>query len=228
VATAGIYQLPFDMIRDFEPVTMLPAEPNVIVVRKNFPASNLAEMIAWLRQNPDAATAGTSGVGGPSYMSALFFARETGTRIRLIPYRGAGPALGDLVAGQVDMMLTGPGIVLPHRESGAVKVFAVTAKARLDFAPDIPTTDEAGLPGFYFSAWSGLWVPKGTPREIVDRLSAAVRDTMLDPVMEHRLSVAGWEWPPADQMGPAALATFHKAEIEKWVPLVRAAGIKGE
>ena len=228
VANVAIYALPYDVLKDLDPVSLLPIEPNVIVARKGFPPNDLKDLIAWLKQNPDAATAGTSGVGGPSHMSAIFFAQQTGTRLRLVPYRGAGPALQDLVAGQTDLMLTGPSIVLPHLQSGAIKAYAVTAKTRVTATPDIPTTDEAGLPGFYFSAWTALWVPKGTPREIIAKLAGAVRDVLADPGLKPRLAALGIEIPPADMLGPEPLRAFHKAEIEKWVPIIRAAGIKGE
>jgi tripartite-type tricarboxylate transporter receptor subunit TctC len=228
VANVGIYALPYDVLKDLDPVTLLPVEPNVIVARKAFPPNNLKELIAWLKENPDAATAGTSGVGGPSHMSAIFFEQQTGTRLRLVPYRGAGPALQDLVAGQTDLMLTGPSIVLPHLQSGAIKAYAVTAKTRVTATPDIPTTDEAGLPGFYFSAWTALWVPKGTPGEIIAKLAGAVRDVLADPALRPRLAALGIEIPPPKMLGPEALRAFHKAEIEKWVPIIKAAGIKGE
>jgi tripartite-type tricarboxylate transporter receptor subunit TctC len=228
VANGAIYALAYDLRSDFEPVSLLPFEANVIIARKDFPANTLAQLIAWLKQNPDKASAGTSGIGGPSYMAAAFFQMRTGTRFALVPYRGAGPALLDLVARQLDIMSTGPAIALPHIRDGAVKVYAVTAKDRMAAAPDIPTTDEAGLPGFYFSAWAGLWVPKGTPREIIDRLNAAVRDALADPTIRQRLAVLAIETPPPEQLGPETLRAFHKAEIDKWWPIIKAAGIKGE
>jgi tripartite-type tricarboxylate transporter receptor subunit TctC len=228
VANVAIYALPYDVLRDLEPVTLLPVEPNVIVARKGFPPNTLAELIAWLKQNPDAATAGTSGVGGPSHMSAIFFQQQTGTRIRLVPYRGSGPALQDLVAGQTDLMITAPSIVLPHVTSGAIKAYAVTAKARLTVMPDIPTTDEAGLAGFYFSVWTGLWVPRGTPGEIVAKLAGAVREVLADPALKPRLAALGIEIPPPEMLGPEPLRALHKADTEKWVPIIKAAGIKGE
>jgi tripartite-type tricarboxylate transporter receptor subunit TctC len=161
-------------------------------------------------------------------MSAAFFQQRTGTRFTLVPYRGAGPALLDLVAGQLDIMLTGPAIALPHVRDGTVKVYAVTAKDRIAAAPDIPTTDEAGLPGFYFSAWSGLWVPKGTPRDVIAKLSVAVHDALADPTVRRRLAVLAIEVPPAEMLGPETLGAFHKAEIDKWWPIIKAMGIKGE
>jgi tripartite-type tricarboxylate transporter receptor subunit TctC len=228
VANGAIYALPFDLLKDLDPVSLLPDEPNVIIARKSFPADTLVELIYWLKSNPDKATAGTSGVGGPSYMSAAFFQIRTGTRFRLVPYRGAGPALLDLVAGQLDIMLTGPAIALPQLRAGAIKAYAVTAKERIAAAPEIPTTDEAGAPGFYFSAWSGLWVPHGTPPEIVAKLNGAVRAALADPSVRQRLAVLAIEVPPADRLAPETLATFQKAEIEKWWPIIKAAGIKGE
>jgi tripartite-type tricarboxylate transporter receptor subunit TctC len=228
VATGAIYTLPFDPLRDLEPVSMLPSEPNLIIARRDFPANALAELIVWLKQNPGKASAGTSGIGGPSYMAAAFFQVKTGTRFQLVPYRGAGPAMLDLVAGQLDIMLTGPAIALPHVRDGSVKVYAVTAKERMAAAPDIPTTDEAGLSGFYFSVWSGLWVPRGTPNEIIARLSLAVRDALADPTVRQRLAALAYETPPRDTLGPEPLARLHKTEIEKWWPIIKAAGIKGE
>jgi tripartite-type tricarboxylate transporter receptor subunit TctC len=228
VANGAIYTLPYDLRSDFEPVSLLPFEANVIIARKDFPANTLAEMIAWLKQNPDKASAGTSGIGGPSYMAAAFFQMRTGTRFALVPYRGAGPALLDLVAGQLDIMSTGPAIALPHVRDGSIKVYAVTAKDRMAAAPDIPTTDEAGLPGFYFSAWAGLWVPKGTPREIIGKLTIAVRDALADPAIRRRLAVLAIEVPPPEMLGPETLGVFHKAEIDKWWPIIKAMGIKGE
>jgi tripartite-type tricarboxylate transporter receptor subunit TctC len=228
VANGAIYALPFDLLRDLDPVSLLPFETDLIIARKNFPADTLTELIAWLKQNPGKASAGTSGIGGPSYMSATFFQTKTGTRFQLVPYRGSGPALLDLVAGQLDMMITGPAIALPQVRDGRVKAYAVTAKDRIAAAPDIPTTDEAGLPGFYFSVWCALWVPKGTPREIVARLSTAVRETLSDATVRQRLAALAIEIPPPDMLGPQPLAAFHKAEIERWWPIIKAANIKPE
>jgi tripartite-type tricarboxylate transporter receptor subunit TctC len=228
VANGAIYQLPYDLRTDFEPVSQIPSESNLIVARKDFPANTLSELIAWLQQNPGKASAGTSGVGGPSYMAAAFFQMRTGTRFALVPYRGAGPALLDLVAGQLDIMSTAPAIALPHIRDGSIKAYAVCDKDRIAAAPDIPTTDEAGLPGFYFSVWSGMWAPKGTPRDIIDRLNAALRDALADPTIRQRLAALAIETTPPDQLGPETLGALHKAEIDKWWPIIRAAGIKGE
>jgi tripartite-type tricarboxylate transporter receptor subunit TctC len=228
VANGAIYQLPYDLRTDFEPVSQIPSEANLIIARKDFPANTLAELIAWLKQNPGKASAGTSGLGGPSYMAATFFQMRTATRFALVPYRGAGPALLDLVAGQLDLMSTAPAIALPHIRDGSIKAYAVCASDRISAAPDIPTTDEAGLPGFYFSVWSGMWVPRGTPPDIIARLNVALRDTLADPAIRQRLAVLAIEAPPPDQLGPEMLGALHKAEIDKWWPIIRAAGIKGE
>ena len=228
VANGAIYTLPYDLRSDFDPISLLPFEANVIIARKDFPANTLGELIAWLQQHPDKASAGTSGIGGPSYMAAAFFQMRTHTRFALVPYRGAGPALLDLVAGQLDIMSTGPAIALQHIRDGTIKVYAVTAKDRLAAAPDIPTTDEAGLPGFYFSAWAGMWVPKGTPREVIAKLNVAVRDALADPTIRQRLAVLAIEVPPFEKLGPETLGAFHNAEIEKWWPIIKAMAIKGE
>jgi tripartite-type tricarboxylate transporter receptor subunit TctC len=228
VSNLAMYSLNYDVLKDLDPVTLLPDEPDLIIAKRDFPAANLRELIGWLKANPDKATAGTSGIGGPSYMSMAFFRQDTGTRFRLIPYRGSGPALLDLVAGQIDLMITGPAIALQQVRDGKIKAYAVTQRTRLASAPDIPTTDEAGLPGFYFTAWTALWVPKGTPKEIVARLNAAVRDALADPGIRQRLATLELEIPPADQMGPEPLATLHRAEVAKWVPIIKAANINAE
>jgi tripartite-type tricarboxylate transporter receptor subunit TctC len=228
VANVAIYSLPYDVLKDLAPVSLLPIQSDLILAKKDFPAKNLAELIAWLRANPDRASAGTSGIGGPSYMSSLFFQQQTGTRFQLVPYRGSGPALLDLVSGQLDLMITAPDIALPQVRDGRIKAFAVTARTRLEVAPEIPTTDEAGLPGFYFAAWTALWVPKGTPKEIIARLSNAVRVTLANPDIRRRLAVLAIEIPEPDQLGPDPLAALHKAEIEKWTPIIKAANVRPE
>jgi tripartite-type tricarboxylate transporter receptor subunit TctC len=228
LASGAIYTLPIDLLKDLDPVSLIPFEADLIIARKNFPANTLRELIAWLRANPGKASAGTSGIGGPSYMSAALFQVKSETKFQLVPYRGAGPALLDLVAGQLDLMITGPAIALPHVREGGVKVYAVTAKERIAVAPDIPTTDEAGLPGFYFSVWSGLWVPHGTPAPIVAKLAAAVREALADPGVRKRFDAMAIEIPHPDMLGPAPLAALQRAEIETWWPMIKAMNIKGE
>jgi tripartite-type tricarboxylate transporter receptor subunit TctC len=228
VANGVIYALPYDLIQDFAPVSLLPSEPLVIAVRKTMPVNSLKELIAWLKAHPNKATSGTSGVGGPSHVGGLLFAKLTDTQFQLVPYRGAGPAMQDLVAGQVDMMITGSSSALPQMRDGNIKVFAVAAKTRLALAPDVLTVDETGLPEFHVAVWHGLWAPKGTSPEIIATLNASVRQTLADPVVRKRYGDLGLELPAADQQTPEALAIFQKAEIEKWWPLIKAAGIKAE
>jgi tripartite-type tricarboxylate transporter receptor subunit TctC len=228
VANGAIYSLQFDLLKDFTPVAPLPIEPLMIAVKKAVPASNLRELIAWLKANPNKVSSGTSGVGGPSHVAGLLFEKETGTQFQLVPYRGAGPAMQDLVAGQVDMMIVASSMALPQMRNGNIKIFAIAAKARSPLSPDIPTVDEAGLPSFYVSVWSGLWAPKDTPREIIAKLNAAVRQALADPAVRKRYADLALELPPDDQQTPEALGALQKAEIEKWRPIIKAANIKAQ
>jgi tripartite-type tricarboxylate transporter receptor subunit TctC len=228
VANGAIYSLSYDLLKDFEPITLLPEEPFMVVAKKGVAANDLQEFIAWLTANPDKATAATSGVGGPSHVAGLLFQKRTGTRFQLVPYRGAGPAMQDVVAGQVDMMITGPSVSLQQLRNGNIKIYAVAAKTRSTAAPDIPTVDEAKLPEFYCSVWHGLWVPKGASKDIIDKLNAAAVDALGDVTARQRFVGLGLEIPSRAQQIPAALGAFQKAEIEKWWPIIRAANIKGE
>jgi tripartite-type tricarboxylate transporter receptor subunit TctC len=188
----------------------------------------LLELISWLKANPDKATAGTAGVGGADHVPAILFQNLTGTRFQFIPYRGGAPAMKDIVGGQIDIRFDSPATSLPQVRDGSIRAYAVTANARLAAAPEIPTIDEAGLPGFYTSNWRALWVPKGTPKETAAKLNAAVVEALNDPAVRSRLADLGQEIPPREQQTPEALAAFHRAEIEKWWPIIKAANIKAE
>jgi tripartite-type tricarboxylate transporter receptor subunit TctC len=228
VANGAVYTLQYDLMKDFEPVALIATQPFLIVARKTVPANNLAELIAWLKANTNKASQGNSGVGTPSHVGGIFFQNAVGAHWQMVPYRSAGLSMQDLVAGNIDVMLDTPAVSMPQVRSGNIKAFAVTAKNRNAVAPDIPTTDEAGLPGFYFSFWHALWAPKGTPRDIIARLNGAAVSTLADPALRQKLVDLAQEIFPPEQLTPGALAAFQQAEIDKWWPVIKAAGIKAE
>ena len=228
VLNAAIFTLPYDPLNDFEPVSLVAAQPLFIIARKAMPARDLTELVAWLKANPDKATQGTAGTGGASHLAGVFFQKATGTRFQFVPYRGSAPAMQDLLAGQIDMMIDLAASATPQVRAGNVKAYAVTAKNRLAAAPDVPTVDEAGLPGYYVLSWHAVWVPKTTPKPVVAKLNAAVVEALADPAVRKRLADVGQEIFSREQLTPEALSAYHKAEIEKWWPMVRTANIKSE
>jgi tripartite-type tricarboxylate transporter receptor subunit TctC len=228
VLNGAVYNLSYDVLNDFDPLAQLVNETMLIVARKNMPAQDLKELIAWLKANPDKASVGTTGPGGVSHVLGVFFQKQTGTRFQFVPYRGVGPAMQDMIAGQIDMMFDVMANSLPQVRAGTIKAYAVTTKNRLAAAPDVPTVDEAGLPGFYASNWRALFVPKGTPKAIVDKLNAAVVEALADPAVRQRLADLGQEIPPRAQQSPEALGALQKADIEKWWPIIKAANIKAQ
>jgi tripartite-type tricarboxylate transporter receptor subunit TctC len=228
VLNAAIFALPYDPLKDFESVALVAAQPLFVIARKTFPAGNLGEFIAWLKANPDKATQGTAGAGGASHVAGVFFQKVTGTRFQSVPYRGSAPAMQDLLAGQIDMMIDLAASAMPQVRAGNVKAYAVTAKNRLAAAPEVPTVDEAGLPGFHVLSWHALWAPKGTPQDVIARLNAAVVATLAEPALRQRLADVGQDIFPRDQQTPGATRAYHAAEIEKWWPIIRDANIKAE
>ncbi len=228
VATGAIYPLTFDLLNDFEPIGLIATQPFLIVGKKATPANDLKEFIAYLKANQSKISQGNSGIGTPSHVGGLMFQKAIGATFTMVPYRGAGQSLQDLVAGTLDVMLDTPALSLPQVRGGMIKAYAVAAKERLATAPDIPTTDEAGLPGFYFSFWHALWAPKGTPKEVIAKLNDALVKTLADPVIRKRLVDLSQDIFPREQQTPEALYAFHKAEIEKWWPIIKAAGITAQ
>ena len=228
VVNGAVYSLQYDVLNDFEPVSLIATQPMVIVARKTLPATDLKELVAWLKANPDKASAGGAGAGSANHVATVFFQNQTGTRFQSVPYRGGAIAMQDLLAGQIDLIFDLAASAVPLARAGSIKALAVMAGSRLAAAPDIPSVDEAGLPGLHVSLWNALWAPKGTPKDIVAKLNTAVVESLADPTTRKRLTDLGQDIPPRDQQTPEALNAYHKAEIEKWWPIIKAANIKVE
>jgi tripartite-type tricarboxylate transporter receptor subunit TctC len=228
VLNGAALALQYNVANDFEPVCLLTLEPLMVVSKKAMPANDLKELIAWLKANPDKALQGTAGPGSVDEIAGVLFQRETGTHFQFVPYRGSGQFMQDLMVGRIDFLITLAPAALPQVRVGTIKAYAVTDKHRLEAAPEIPTVDEAGLPEFHISNWQALWAPKATPKDIIAKLNAAVVDALADPSVRQRLASAGRRISPREQQTPDALRAFHKAEIERWWPIIKTAGIKAE
>ena len=228
VVNGAIYKLPYDLLTDLAPVSLLVSNPQLIVANPKVPATDLKSLVEWIKSNPDKVSAGTAGAGSASHIGGIYFQNFSHTSFLFVPYRGTGPAMQDLISGQIQIMIDQSSNSLPQVRNKLIKAFAVTSKTRLAVAPDIPTVDEAGMPGFYISVWHGLWVPKDTPKPIIAKLAAAVRAAFADPATRKRFLDLGQEIPPVEQQTPEALGAYQKAEIEKWWPLIKAAHIKVE
>jgi len=228
VLTGGLNKLPFDLLTDLDPVILIGSEPLLIVGKKSFPADDLKGLIAWLKANPDNASVGIAGVGATGHLTGISFQKATGTKFQFVPYRGNGPAMQDLLAEQIDFMIEPSSNFKALLAAGSVKPFAVTDRTRLPSSPDIPTADEAGLPGFFASLWYGLWVPKGTPKNIIAKLNASMVQVLADPSVKQRLGELGIEIAPLAQQSPEALLAFQKAEAERWWPIIKASNLKVE
>jgi len=226
VANGAIYKLGYDLVADLEPVALLPSNPMIIVSKNAVLAKSLKELLEWLKSRPTPPTAGTAGAGSGSHIAGLYFENLAGIKLQYVPYRGTAPALNDLVAGQIDIIVDQTSNSISQVRAGNIRAYAVTDDKRVASAPDVPTVDEAGLPGFHMTLWSGLWVPKGTPKEIVARLNAATVEALNDPAVRKQLENLGLQMPPGDKLTPGALGAWQKAEIAKWWPMIKAANVK--
>ena len=228
VVNGAVYALPYDVIKDFAPISLVATAPQIIVSSKAVPATNLRDLVAWIKANPDRATLATSGSGSPQHIAGILIQQLTGAQFRFVPYRGAALAMQDLLGGQVNLSILQPTVAMPQVRAGKIRAYAVTAKTRLSTAPDIPTVDEAGVPGVYVSVWSALWAPKGTSDRIIAQLNAAVVSALADPKVRQRLADIGQEVAPREQQTPEGLAALQAAEIAKWWPIIKAANIKAD
>jgi tripartite-type tricarboxylate transporter receptor subunit TctC len=218
-----IYKLDYDLEKDFEPIALVSNNPQLMVAKNDLPAKTLSELVKWMKDNPGKinfvnqnATANVTGV---------LFEKLTGQKVQFIPYRGAGPAMTDLVAGTVDLLVVQGAVALPQIRAGKIKALANLSPQRSASMPDIPTSDESGVKGLYMSGWFGFWAPKGTPKDVIAKLNAATADALADPALQKRFSDLGLDVAPRQQQTPEGLAAFQKAEIEKWWPIIKSAGI---
>jgi tripartite-type tricarboxylate transporter receptor subunit TctC len=228
VVNGAIYPLQYDLLNDFEPIALLASNTMIVVTKNDVPPKNFRELIDWLKANPGKVAVGTAGVGSASHFSGVYFQNLMKAQFNFVPYRGTGPALQDLVAGQIDMIVDQVSNAITQVQAGRIRAYAIADTKRLAAAPDIPTAEEAGLPGFQISLWNGLWAPKGTPKDVIAKLNTAVLDALGDPGVRKRLADVGLEIPPPERMSPQALGAYQKAEIEKWWPIIKAANIKVE
>ncbi|WP_213287500.1 tripartite tricarboxylate transporter substrate binding protein BugD [Bradyrhizobium sp. sGM-13] len=226
VANGAVYKLGYDLVTDLEPVALLPSNPMIIVSKKAVPATSLKEFLAWLKAQPAAPIAGTAGAGSGSHIAGLYFENVSGIKLQYVPYRGTGPAMNDLVSGQIDMIVDQTSNSIGQVRAGNIRAYAITASKRVESASDIPTVDEAGLPGFHMTLWSGLWVPKGTPKDVIAKLNMATVEALNDPAVRKQLENLGLQMPPKDKLTPEALGAWQKAEIAKWWPMIKAANVK--
>jgi tripartite-type tricarboxylate transporter receptor subunit TctC len=226
VANGAIYKLNYDLVGDLEPIVLLPSNPMIVVSKNAVPAKSLKELIAWIKDRPQPVTAGTAGAGSGSHVAGLAFEAASGLKLQYVPYRGTGPAMNDLVAGQIDIIVDQLSNSINQVRAGTIRGYAVTDTKRAESAPEIPTVDEAGLPDFHMTLWSGLWAPKGTPKDIIAKLNTAALGALRDSSTRKQLENLGLQMPPADKSTPEALGAWQKAEIAKWWPIIKAANVK--
>ena len=226
VGNGPMYPLTYDLQKDFEPIGLLSTNPQLILGRKDMPANDLKGLVAWLKANPDKGTQAVQTAA--AHVTGILLQQMTGAKLTLVPYRGAGPAMQDVLAGHIDLLITQAAVALPQVRSGNLKAYAVLSQKRSPVVPDIATVDEAGLPGLYVDGWFGLFGPKGLPKDVVSKLTAAIVQVLADPGVRARFAELGQEVATREQQTPEGLAAFHKADVEKWWPIIKAANIKGE
>ena len=218
-----IYKLDYDLEKDFEPIALVSNNPQLIVAKKDLPADNLKDLVIWMKANPGKINFVNQNAA--ANVSGVTFEKLTGQKVQLIPYRGAGPAMTDLISGQVDLLVVQGAVALPQVRAGKIKALANLSPQRSASMPDIPTADETGVPGLYMSGWFGFFAPKGTPKEVIAKLNAATVEALADPAVQKRFMELGLDVAPREQQTPEGLAAFQKAEIDKWWPIIKAAGI---
>ena len=221
-----IYNLNYDLQKDFEPVGLISVNPQLLVGRKNLPGNDLKGLVAWMKANPGETKFVNQNAAGQ--VSGLLLQQLTDTKVNFIPYRGAGPAMTDLVSGQVDLLVVQGAVALPQVRGGTIKAIANLSPQRSASMPDIPTSGEGGVPGWYMSGWFGFFAPKGTPKDVIAKLNGAVVEALADPAVKARFTELGLDVASREQQTPEGLAAFHQSEIEKWWPIIKAAKIKGE
>ncbi|HXX51186.1 MAG TPA: tripartite tricarboxylate transporter substrate binding protein [Xanthobacteraceae bacterium] len=226
VLIGGLYKLDFDLLNDLTPIAELTYEPLLICIRNSLPAQNLQELIAWLKANPGKASVGIPGAGSTGNLAGISFQKATGATFQFVPYRGDGPAVQDMMAGQIDMMIEPSSNFTAQVQAGTIRAIAVPAKTRLASLPNVPTTDEAGLPGFYASIWFGMWAPRDTPKDIIAKLNAVVVAALADENVKERLNKLGQQVAARDLQAPETFGAFQRAEADKWWPIIKAANIK--
>lgn len=221
-----VFKLQYDVVDDLEPIALMTTSPMWLLSGVKLPATNIKELVAWLKANPNKASAAVVGPGSPAHLCGVYFQNNTGTTFQFVPYKGAGPAMQDVMSGQVELTCLEASATRPHVQAGKLRAYAVLSKTRWPGAPDVPTIDEAGVPGLYLPFWHGLWAPKGTPAPVIAKLNTAVVETLADPAIQKRLTQLGVEIVPRDQQTPQAHRAFLKTEIDKWRPIIAAANIK--
>ena len=226
VVNGAVYELGYDLLKDLEPVGMIGGNPMIVVAKPGVEAKTLKDLVAWVKANQEKVNVGTAGAGSSTHIAGIYFQNEIGAKLQFIPYKGTGPAMKDLMGGQIDMMVDQLSNSIPQVRAGRIKGYAITAKERSAAAPDMPTVDEAGLPGLHIAIWYGIWAPRGTPKEVVAKLNQALVDALADPDTRKRLGDLGMELVPRERQTPEALGAHQKAEIEKWWPIIKAADIK--